>query len=141
MYERRILGLEDADKIVDAVLAHTRKENGVPISIAVVDYRGDLIKFVRMDGASWNSLRMAQVKAYSAAKFRRDTSAVGEWTAKANIQMSDWTDPDVTSLAGGVCIFDEKTSPRTAIGGVGISGWPQGAVDEQYARIGVAALG
>ena len=141
MYTRRMLGLDDADRIIDAILAHGKKENGVPISIAVVDYRGDLIKFVRMDGASWNSLHMAQVKAYSAAKFRRDTSVVGEWTANSKIGLIDWADPNVTSLGGGVCIWDKESTPRTAIGAVGISGWPQAEIDEQYARIGVAALG
>jgi len=141
MYERRMLGLDDADKIVDAIIAHTRKENGVPISVAVVDYRGDLIKFVRMDGASWNSCRMAQVKAYSAAKFRRDTSAVSDWMAQSQINLIDWADPNVTSLGGGVCVWDEQSKPRAVIGAVAVSGWPQTEIDEKYARIGTAALG
>jgi glc operon protein GlcG len=141
MYERRMLGLSDADRIVDAIIAHTKKENGVPISIAVVDYRGDLVKFIRMDGASWNSCRVAQVKAYSAAKFRRDTSAVSDWMAQMKIGLIDWADPNVTSLGGGVCVWDERAKPRTVLGAVAVSGWPQTEVDEQYARIGIAALG
>ena len=141
MYARRMLGLDDADKMVDAIIAHTRKEKGVPISIAVVDYRGDLIKFVRMDGASWNSIRMAQAKAYSAAKFRRDTSTVAAWQSDNNIQLADWTDPGVTSLGGGVCVWDEQASPRVVIGAVAVSGWPQTEIDEAYAKVGVAALG
>jgi uncharacterized protein GlcG (DUF336 family) len=141
MYERRMLGLADADKIVDAIIAHSRKENGVPISIAVVDYRGDLIKFVRMDGASWNSVRMAQVKAYSAAKLRRDTSTVADWQVNNKIQLADWADPNLTSLGGGVCVWDEQSSPRVVIGAVAVSGWPQTEVDEAYAKVGIAALG
>jgi glc operon protein GlcG len=141
MYERRMLGLEEADRIVDAIVAHSRRENGVPISIAVVDYRGDLIKFVRMDGASWNSVRMAQVKAYSAAKFRRDTSTVAAWQADNNIQLADWADPNVTSLGGGVCVWDERSTPRLVVGAVAVSGWPQTEVDEAYAKVGIAALG
>ncbi len=140
MYERRMLGLDEADRIVDAIVAHCRKENGVPLSIAVVDYRGDLIKFVRMDGASWNSVRMAQVKAYSAAKFRRDTSTVNEWMAQIKVQLYDWADPNVTSLGGGGCVWDEQASPRLVLGAVAVSGWPQTEVDEEYARIGIAAL-
>ncbi len=141
MYERRMLGLDEADRIVDAIIAHCRKENGISLSIAVVDYRGDLIRFVRMDGASWNSIRMAQVKAYSAAKFRRDTSTVNEWMAQIKVQLTDWADPNVTSLGGGVCVWDEQASPRQVLGAVAVSGWPQTEVDEEYARIGIAALG
>ncbi|MCK9357730.1 MAG: heme-binding protein [Dehalococcoidia bacterium] len=140
MYERKMLGLDDADRIVDAIVAHSRKEKGVPISIAVVDYRGDLIKFVSMDGASWNSKRVAQVKAYSAAKFRRDTSAVAGWMAGLKVQLSDWADPNVTSLGGGVCVWDEQSQPRSIIGAVAVSGWPDPAVDIEYARIGIAAM-
>jgi len=140
MYQRKMLGLDDADRIVNTIVAHCRKEKGVPISIAVVDYRGDLIRFARMDGASWNSMRMAQVKAYSAAKFRRDTSVVPEWMTQMKIQLADWADPNVTSLGGGVCIWDEQAQPRTVIGAVAVSGWPDPAVDAEYARIGIASL-
>jgi uncharacterized protein GlcG (DUF336 family) len=140
MYERKMLGLDDADRIVNAIVAHSKKLKGVPISIAVVDYRGDLIRFARMDGASWNSMRMAQVKAYSAAKFRRDTAVVADWMAQMKIQLADWTDPNVTSLGGGVCIWDEQAQPRSVIGAVAVSGWPDPAVDAEYARVGIAAL-
>ena len=84
MIERKMLGLEEADKIVDAIVTHTKEQNGLPVSIAVVDSRGDLLKFVRMNGASWNSIQMAQMKAYSAAKFRRETSAVVDWMTGMN---------------------------------------------------------
>ena len=140
MYDKKMLSLEEADKIVDAILAHSREEKGVPISIAVVDFRGDLVKFVRMDGASWNTVRVAQIKAYSAAKFRRDTAVVGDWMSQLNIQLADWADPNVTSLAGGVCIWDEHTSPRSVVGAVAVSGWPDAEVDVEYARVGIAAL-
>ncbi len=141
MYDRPMLGLNDADKIIDAMIAHSKKENSGPFSIAVVDYRGDLVKFVRMDGASWNSARVAQIKAYSAAKFRRETSLVREWMDGMHISLGDWADPNATSLGGGVCIWDERTSPRTIVGAVGVSGFPKPETDEQYARIGIAALG
>ena len=141
MYERRMLGLDEADRIVDAIIARSKKEKGPPLSIAVVDYRGDFIKFVRMDGASWNTIRMAEAKAYSAAKLRHDTSTIGEWTEKLGAQLADWTDPNVTSIGGGVCVRDQQVSPPAVIGAVGVSGFPQAEVDEEYARLGIAALG
>jgi glc operon protein GlcG len=141
MIERRMLGLDEADKIVDAIVAHTKQQNGIPVSVAVVDSRGDLLKFVRMDGASWNSIQVAQSKAYSAAKFRRDTSAVADWMTGMNIQLTDWGDPRLTSIGGGVVVWDESVSPHKSLGAVGVSGWPKPSDDVEYARIGIAALG
>ena len=140
MIERKTIGLEEADKIVDAIIAHTKQKNGLPLSIAVVDSRGDLIKFVRMNGASWNSVQMAQMKAYSSAKFRRETSAVVDWMTGMNTTLADWGDPRVTSVGGGVCIWAPGTSTGTPMGAVAVSGWPQPEIDEKYARVGVAAL-
>jgi glc operon protein GlcG len=137
---KKMLGLDEAERIVEAIVAHSRKHNGVPISIAVVDFRGDLVMFARMDGASWNTVRVAQVKAYSAAKFRRDTSAIAEWMTQLKIQLTDWADPNITSLGGGVCIWDEESSSRSVIGTVGVGGWPQTETDEEYARVGIAAM-
>ena len=140
MYERKMLGLDEADRIVDAIIAHTKKEKGVPISIAVVDYRGDLIKFVRMDGAPWNTARMAQVKAYSAAKLRRDTHVIAERIQQLGAQLTDWADPNMTSIGGGVCIREQQAPDGPVIGAVAVSGWPKPEVDAEYARIGIAAL-
>ena len=84
---------------------------------------------------------MPQAKAYSAAKFRRDTHTVVEWMQQLKVQLSDWVDPNATSLGGGVCIWDERVSPRSVIGAVGVSGWPQTDVDEQFARLGIEAMG
>ena len=141
MIERKMLGLDEADKIVDAIVAHTKQQNGIPVSVAVVDSRGDLLKFVRMDGASWNSIQVAQSKAYTAAKFRRDTSAVADWMAGMNIQLVDWGDPRVTSIGGGVVVWDESVSPHKPLGAVGVSGYPQPAADVECGRTGIAALG
>ena len=141
MYEKRMLGLDEADKIVAAIIARSKMEKGPPLSIAVVDYRGDYIKFVRMDGASWNTIRMAQAKAYTAAKLRHDTSTILEWTQKLGAQLSDWADQNVTSIGGGVCIRDQQVTPPAVVGAVGVSGFPRAEVDEEYARLGIEALG
>jgi len=52
----------------------------------------------------------------------------------------DDADRNVTSLGGGGCIWDEQAQPRTVIGAVAVSGWPDPAVDAEYARIGIASL-
>ncbi len=137
MYTRTMLGLDDAQKIAHAIMGHVAKRNDPPVSIAIVDARGDLLLFIKMDGSSWNSGRMAPMKAYSAAKMRLDTSAIRQRMASIGVELLDWGDPDLTTLTGGVCIRDES---GTVIGGVGVSGYPGPPDDEEAARAGVAAL-
>ena len=57
MIERKMLGLDEADKIVDAIVAHTKEQKGLPVSVAVVDSRGDLLKFVRMEAPAGTQSR------------------------------------------------------------------------------------
>lgn len=137
MYERKMLGLDDAQRIVHAILAHVDKGKGPPVSIAVVDYHGDFILFARLDGASWNTAQMARMKAYTAAKLRRDTSAISEWQRTLGVGLIDWGDPNLTTLTGGVCIKDDS---GLVLGAVGVSGYPVPKDDEDAARVGVAAL-
>jgi uncharacterized protein GlcG (DUF336 family) len=140
MYNRKMLGLADADKIVEAIIRDSEKRNGSPLSIAVVDFRGDLVKFARMDGASFNSANMAIAKAYSSARLRHDSSTIKEWTNSLNGELDDWTDPKITTLGGAVCIYDKTEAKPTVVGAVGVGGWPTWQDDEVAARLGVAAL-
>lgn len=137
MYEKKMLGLDDAQKIAHAVMDHVTKREGPPVSIAIVDARGDLLLFIKMDGSSWNSGRMAPMKAYSAAKMRLDTSAIRKRMTSIGVELLDWGDPDLTTLTGGVCIRD---AGGTVVGGVGVSGYPSPPDDEEAARVGVAGL-
>jgi len=141
MYERKILGLEDANKIVEAMISDVQRRKGSPLSIAVVDYHGDLVQFVRMDGASGNSAHMARAKAYSAAKLRHDTSAIHAWMETINAQLIDWADPKLTTVGGAVCIVDKSGPTPVVVGAVGVGGWPRWQDDEASARIGIAAMG
>jgi uncharacterized protein GlcG (DUF336 family) len=141
MYERKMLGLEEASKAVAAIINYVKREKGYPLSIAVVDYRGDLIQFAKMDGASWNSVHMAQAKAYSAVKMRRDSSAIGEWMQQLKISYADWADPNLTTVGGALCIVDKEASPPYVVGAIGISGWPTPEGDEVAARVGLDAIG
>jgi len=141
MYERKMLGLGEADKIVDAIISDVKRRKGSPLSIAVVDFHGDLIRFARMDGASWNSAHMAKAKAYSAAKLRHDTSALHQWMDTVNAELVDWVDPNLTTVGGAVCIVDKTGQTPVVVGAVGVGGWPKWQDDEESARIGIAAMG
>jgi len=66
--------LEVAKKIVAAVEAESAKHRW-KMNIAVVDTHGDLVHFSRMDGAQLASINIAQGKARTAARFRRESRA------------------------------------------------------------------
>jgi len=141
MYDRKMLGLEEASKIVEAIISDVKRRKGFPLSIAVVDCRGDLIEFTMMDGASWNSGHMARAKAYSAAKLRHDTSALHAWMDTINAELIDWADPALTTVGGAVCIVDKTGPSPSVVGAVGVGGWPRWEDDEESARLGIAAMG
>jgi glc operon protein GlcG len=66
------ISLEQAQKIATAAEAEAKKHNW-KMNIAVVGPSGDLIYFVRMDGAQLASIDISQDKARAAARFRRET--------------------------------------------------------------------
>ena len=64
--------LETAKKLVAAAEAEAIKHRWKEV-IAVVDANGDLVHFSRMDGAQIGSVTVAQGKARTAARYRRET--------------------------------------------------------------------
>ena len=83
-----------------------------------------------MDGANWASGDVAQQKARTAARFRRDTKAFADNLAGA------MSFEDVAMVEGGVVI---EVGGRI-IGAVGVSG-VSSAQDAEVGRAGIAALG
>jgi uncharacterized protein GlcG (DUF336 family) len=90
--------------------------------------------------------RAAHRKAYTAAVMERDTSAVMEfWNGQQAAGMrgpSDWNDPMLTSLHGGICV----TYKGEIVGGIGAAGGSGGEAnspssDWGIAEAGLAALG
>lgn len=144
MHERKVLGYEEANNAVKAIINHVKKQNGLPVSIAVVDDRGDLILLVRMDDTSLNSCYMATIKAYTAAKLRHDTSALKAWMEEMDINLADWGDNKLTTIPGGVCVGEKwargVTYVHSVIGAIGVSGRPTGSADEEIARVGLTAI-
>jgi glc operon protein GlcG len=66
--------LEHAMKVAAAAEAEAKKHNW-KMNIAVVGPSGDLVYFMRMDGAQIASVQISQDKAHAAATFRRPTKA------------------------------------------------------------------
>lgn len=66
------VGLETAKRLVAAVEAEATRRRW-KLQIALVDTHGELVHFSRMDGAQLASVSVAQGKARTAARYRRDT--------------------------------------------------------------------
>ena len=132
MKSRPMLTLEDCRRISAAAEAEAKKNNW-NVCIAILDDGGDLLHFVRMDGATPANAHIAVMKGRTAARTRRSTLNWQERIAKRPelLQM-----PGVTPVQGGVPIVAEGT----CVGGIGVSG-VQSHEDEQICAAGIKALG
>jgi glc operon protein GlcG len=66
------ISAEKAKQVLAAAEAEAKKR-GWPMNIAVADTNGELVHFVRMEGAQIASVVVSQNKARTAARYRRDT--------------------------------------------------------------------
>lgn len=146
MYQREALGLAEARAAVEAALAEASKEPNRPMVIAVVDDRGDLVYFARMDGALPMFTHMAMNKAYTAARVQRDTASFGDWLKERGRDLAVWTDDKLTTVRGGFSIIKPGegylpvgTKQGKLLGGIGASG-RSGEEDEQIALVGLNAI-
>ena len=112
-------------------------EIDVPMNIAVVDEGGNLVAFVRMDGAWLGSIDIAQNKAYTARAFNMATRDLAPLAQPGGslygIEASNHG--RLIVFAGGIPLV----SGSRTVGAVGVSG---GAVeqDQAVAEAGAAAF-
>jgi len=140
----KTIGLEEARIIAEAVVSKAIADNEGPIAVAVCGRDGFLKYFVKMDGASHVTGRMAINKAYTAAFWGRKTEELRGYIQKIGNQLA-WYGSDLrveTVIPGGHPI---KLSDGTVLGGVGVSGKrrlePKHKVkDSDLAKTGTEAL-
>ncbi|MFK0314059.1 heme-binding protein [Pseudomonas sp. NPDC090233] len=119
----------EAARAMAAAAERAARAQGHAIVISIVDNHGNLKHFHRMDGASSGSIKVAQLKAATSARFPLSSSALAERSAAlpANPYASL---PGFTLLGGGLPIMDAQGQH---IGGIGISGaTPE--LDSQFAQ-------
>ena len=127
--------LEAAQKALNAAIASARSQ-GVALSCAVVDVRGDLVALIRMDDAAFQTASIAEGKAMSSALFDRpsaDLARLGAspFFASLNASMGNRMIP----AQGAVPILQSDR----VIGAIGCSGGaPQ--QDETAAKAGGATF-
>lgn len=128
----RAVAAEGAQRAIAAAAAEAR-QRGWNVSIAVVDPAGELVGFLRLDGAAYSSVDISRAKARTAARFRRPTQALDSALTAGRLALLSFE--GVTPVEGGVPIVVNGE----VVGAVGVSG-ATSAQDAQVARAGVAAV-
>lgn len=110
---------------------------GILINVAVTDASGQLMAFLRMNGAFLHSIDIAIDKAYTSASFGFPTS---QWPAILDgdeaLRLGIVHRPRLVVFGGGLPI----RSGENCLGGIGVSGG-SAEQDELCAAAGLVALG
>jgi len=107
---------------------------GWALNIAVADSGGNLVAFLRMDGAQLASIAVAQHKARAAVKFRRPTKVFEDAIQKQDYKYVLTID-DVIASRGGIPLIEDGK----LIGAIGCSGGT-GAQDEVVCTAAAATI-
>lgn len=136
-YQKTVLSLDDAQKAMDRMLQEARKNPQRPVAIAIVDDVGELVSFARMDKCAPQPPIIARKKAYTAARTRSDTAAYAERLKSQGRSVTEFGDPNLLALQGGVVILNP--ADQSVLGGIGVSGLAA-EEDEAIARLGLKAI-
>ncbi|GAB4423866.1 MAG: hypothetical protein Kow00106_20850 [Anaerolineae bacterium] len=131
MHRTTTLSHADAARII-AVIQRELEQNGQGAAIAVADAHGELIAFLRTDGCKLPSITIAINKAFTAARERRPTAAIGAESRQAPFPMSNFGDLRYTAWGGGLPIVVQGQ----VVGAVGVSGLSE-EEDIALAQLGV----
>ncbi len=134
------LSLAQAQRIIEAALAHARKAGYAPMGIAVLDDSGNLKAFAREDGATMFRFEIARGKAWGAVGMGASSRALAQ-RAKDNpnffTTLAASAEGRFLPQPGAVVIRDSTGRP---LGAVGASGGT-GDEDELICIAGVEAVG
>jgi len=136
MYNKKVLGLAEAEVAVRAIIEEASKEPSRPTVVAVVDDKGDMITLLRMDGALPFFNYMATKKAYTSGILGSDSRKSLELRQKQGWGKYEPVRSDMTVVPGGVAITQ---SNGASYGGIGVSGRTADE-DEALAFVGLKAL-
>jgi uncharacterized protein GlcG (DUF336 family) len=122
--------LELAQALIDRAVEAAQARN-FRMAVAIVEPSGELVAFVRMDDTQYVSIRVAEEKAYTAARNRMATSIIEERVlAGRTVTLGN---RDVIPVSGGLPILvDGKI-----VGAIGVSG-ASAAEDNEIALAALA---
>ena len=119
---------------LDAI-RHAVEVRGKSAAIAIADAHGELLAFVRCDGALIASGPLAINKAFTAARLNRPTRVLGETLRAKGSDVAFYGDPRYVGFGGGLPVRIDGT----VAGAVAVSGLSDDE-DEALAALGVAHL-
>jgi uncharacterized protein GlcG (DUF336 family) len=123
----------DIQKALAAAVAKAQ-ELGVPMGISIVDAGGNLVGFIKMEGAFIHTNHTSFSKAYTAASIRKPSAGSGI-PPQVTTEIASVTGGKFTTLPGGQPLLKEGK----VVGGIGVGGG-KGDQDEEVAKAGVNAL-
>ena len=127
------LSTADIQKALTAAVAKAQ-ELGVPMGISIVDASGNLLAFIKMDGAFLHTNHTSFSKAYTAASIHKPSGA-SSIPPNISAEISSTTGGKFTTLPGGFPLLKDGK----VIGGIGVGGG-KGEQDEAVAKAAVDAL-
>ena len=115
----RTLDYSEAKRAIDLIVDKALQMRKAA-AIAVADSHGDLIAFVRMDGAPVSSIRIAMNKAWTAARERKPTKEIGEKVKHPDKghDIAYYGDPNYVGWGGGLPVWKDGE----VVGAVAVSG-------------------
>ena len=140
MYTKKMLGMEESQAAIAAMIAEFQKDpENPPAAFAVVDDQGLLLAYARTDGSRPIISRNAIRKAYTASLRGMTTETFFEEVRSRGWSVAAMGDPMLIEVPGGVPVIDP--SDGAVLGGVGVAGLPPGPGDDEIAEVGVEATG
>ncbi len=131
----RVLTPEAATKATQAALASCRQQ-GYQVAVAVVDRFGVAQAMVRDRYAGPHTPDTATNKAWTAVSFRSNTSELAKSTQAGQPSSGIRQVPRFVGLGGGMLI----EAAGSIVGAIGVSGAPNGDLDDACAKAGIAAI-
>ena len=113
----RVLSHSEAMQMVASVQARLEaKQQGA--AVAVVDAHGELLAFLRTDSCRFSCIAVAINKAYTAARERAGSKALGDAVKERGFPVTNFGELRYVTWGGGVPIENGDET----IGAVGVSG-------------------
>ncbi len=131
----KVLSPSVALELAQATLEACRAQ-GFQVAVAVVDRFGTLQVLLRDRFAGPHTPETARRKAWSAISFRTDTLEMSKLFQSGELDLGVRHVTGALPLGGGVRI----EAAGSLVAGVGVSGAPGGAADEECARAGIEAI-
>jgi glc operon protein GlcG len=134
MYTIHKVSFKESLQLIDSVIIEAEKINK-HVAIAICGPEGELLSFLRMDGASPAASVIAHNKAYTASRDRKSTKLMGEFMLNNDRPSTFWGDKGITGFGGGMPILHGEM----VIGGIGVSGLSE-EEDERIATLAIKTV-